>query len=109
MKKEIIPGQSVTIEKSLAHSKFNAIFVYMTRRQKQQVGIQKNKLMRYKDILDLYNREKTDDIPAIVIWRKYIYPTYHISRTTLYTILGTPVVKELKQIAHAEAQQISLF
>ncbi len=81
----------------------------MTKCQKQQIGVQKNKLLRYKDILDLYNEKKNEDIPAIVIWRKHIYPTFHVSRTTLYTILGTPVVKELKQIEHAQAQQTSLF
>lgn len=81
----------------------------MTKCQLQQIGVQKNKLLRYKDVLDLYNEKKTEDIPAIVIWRKYIYPTFHISRTTLYTILGTPVVKELKQIEVVEAQQISMF
>ena len=67
----------------------------MTNRAK---GIQVNKLRRYKLILDLYNAHKTEDIPTTVVWRKYIYPIYPISRTTLYSILNTPVQKELAQV-----------
>lgn len=67
----------------------------MTNRAK---GIQINKLRKYKLILDLYNAHKTEDIPTTVVWRKYIYPIYPISRTTLYTILNTPVQKELTAI-----------
>jgi hypothetical protein len=74
----------------------------------QKRGIQKNKLLRYKDILDVYNEKKTEDIPCTVIWRKYIYPKFYISRTTLYTVLGTPVVKELKKISEAEKQEMLL-
>lgn len=76
---------------------------------KQQKGIQKNKLLRYKKILDLYKEVKTEDIPVTVVWRKYIYPVYPISRTTLYTILATPVEKELKEIKEVEQKQLSLF
>lgn len=78
----------------------------MKERQKQ--GIQKNKLLRYKQILELYQAKKTEDIPTTVIWRKYIYPQYFISRTTLYTILGTPVNRELQKILAIEAQQLSI-
>ena len=78
-------------------------------KEKRLRGIQKNKLLRYKDVLDLYLQEKTEDIPDTVIWRKYIYPRFHISRTTLYTILGTPVSKELKEIQEAEDSQLNLF
>ena len=73
----------------------------MTKRQKQQ-GVLKNKLLRYKAVLDLYYEKKTEDIPVAVVWRKYVYPKFHISKTTLYTILGTPVVKKLKEIKAIE-------
>ena len=76
----------------------------MSKRQKQQ-GVLKNKLLRYKDVLDLYREKKTEDISVVVVWRKYIYPKFHISRTTLYTILGTPVVKKLKEIKAIEEQE----
>lgn len=75
----------------------------------QKIGIQKNKLLRYKVVLDYYNEVKTEDIPTTVIHRNYIYPKFFISRTTLYEILGTPVVKELKQIKAIEEAQLSMF
>ena len=81
----------------------------MTRSQRQQHGINKNKLLRYKLILDLYNQHKTEDIPVTVVLRKYIYPIYPISRTTLYEILGTPVKKELEKVEAIEAAQLNLF
>lgn len=81
----------------------------MTRSQRQQHGKSKNKLLRYKLILDLYNQHKTEDIPVTVVLRKYIFPVYPISRTTLYEILNTPVKKELDKIEAIEAQQLNLF
>lgn len=75
----------------------------------QKLGIQKNKLLRYKVILDYYNEIKNEDIPTTVIHRKYIYPKFYISRTTLYEILGTPVVKELKEIQAIQDAQLSMF
>lgn len=75
----------------------------------RSLGIQRNKLLRYQLILDLYHKYKTDDIPTTVIWRKYIYPIYPISRTTLYEILSTPVKKQLKEIQEIEDSQTSLF
>jgi hypothetical protein len=68
------------------------------KNSKQNIGIQVNKLKRYKLILDLYNKHKTEDIPDTVILRKYICPVYPISRTTLYTILCTPVNKQLAEL-----------
>lgn len=58
----------------------------------------KNTLLRYKAIQDEYLKFKTEDIPTTVIHRKYIYPKFFISRTTLYTILGTPINKKLKEL-----------
>jgi hypothetical protein len=76
---------------------------------KRQLGNQKNKLLRYQKIIDLYLEKKTDDISLTVVWRNHINPTFHISKVTLYNILNTPVTKELKEIEVIEAQQISLF
>ncbi len=64
----------------------------------RSLGIQKNKLLRYKLIKELYQKHKTDDIPTTVVWRKYVSPVYPISRTTLYEILCTPITSELKRI-----------
>jgi hypothetical protein len=71
-------------------------------KSKQSIGILTNKLKRYKLIMDLYNKHKTDDIPDSVVLRKYIYPIYPISRQTLFTIQCTPINK---QIAELEQQQ----
>ncbi len=56
----------------------------------QAIGIKNNKLLRYKLIMELYKKHKTEDIPDAVILRKYIYPVYPISRNytshnSLYT------------------------
>lgn len=72
-------------------------------------GVTKNKLLRYKLIIDLYNEHKTDDIPTTVVWRKYICPVYPISRNTLYEALNCPVAVELKKIQDIENSQLSFF
>jgi hypothetical protein len=72
---------------------------------KQNLGIQINKLKRYKLILELYKKHKTEDIPDTVILRKYIVPVYPISRTTLHTILGTPVNKLLTELTAIKQNQ----
>ena len=60
--------------------------------------LQINTLLRYKNIRDLYLEHKTADIPDTVILRKYIYPRYPISRTTLNTILSCPIDKYLNDL-----------
>lgn len=59
----------------------------------------KNTLLRYKLIKDLYLKFKTEDIPDTVILRKYIFPEYPISRSTLNTILNTPIERELTKLS----------
>lgn len=64
----------------------------------RSLGIQRNKLLRYKLIKELYQKHKTEDIPTTVVWRKYVCPVYPISRTTLYEILCTSITVELQKI-----------
>ncbi len=64
--------------------------------------LQINTLFRYKNIRDLYLKYKTEDIPDTVVLRKYIYPVYPISRTTLNTILNTPIDRELNKLINNE-------
>lgn len=59
--------------------------------------LQKNTLLRYKIIRDIYLYYKTPDIPDTVILRKYIYPKFPISRSTLNTVLNTPIEKLLSE------------
>ena len=61
--------------------------------------LQRNTLLRYRNIRDLYLQFKTEDIPDTVILRKYIFPKYPISRTTLNTILSTPIDKLLSDLS----------
>jgi hypothetical protein len=75
----------------------------------RSLGMQRNKLLRYKLIKELYNKHKNEDIPTTVVWRKYIFPIYPISRTTLYEVLCTSVTSELKKVEDLIEQQLSLF
>lgn len=64
--------------------------------------LQRNTLIRYRNIRELYLKHKTEDIPDTVILRKYIYPIYPISRTTLNTVLSTNIEKEFQRLVDAE-------
>lgn len=75
---------------------------------KQAIGIQNNKLQRYRLIMELYMLHKTEDIPTTVVWRKYICPVYPISRTTLYTILDTPINKQIKELQAIKDSQLTM-
>lgn len=63
-------------------------------------GFRRNVLLRYKAIRDVYLAHKTEDIPAIVIYRKYVYPQFYVSRSTFYEALSTPIERELKKIGY---------
>ena len=78
-------------------------FDTMANRRTQ--GQQRNKLLRYRAILETYLHHKTEDIPFAVVWRKYVYPTHFISIGTLRNIIDTPINKQLKEIDN----QTSLF
>lgn len=65
---------------------------------------QRNTLLRYQLIRDLYLKYKTEDIPDTVVLRKYIFPLYPISRTTLNTILSCPIEKLINE-ANKHANQ----
>lgn len=75
----------------------------------RSLGIQRNKLLRYKLIKELYELHKTEDIPTTVVWRKYIFPVYPISRTTLYEVLNTPVISKLRTVQASIDAQTKMF
>lgn len=62
----------------------------------------RNTLLRYKRIKELYLQHKTEDVPDTVVLRKYIYPIYPISRGTLMTVLSTPIEAKLQELIEAE-------
>ena len=76
----------------------------------RKLGAQRNKLKRYQLVLDELSQHNTEDIPMKRIWAKHIYPKFGISITTLYTIIGTPVKKELEKVEmEQKQQQLMLF
>ncbi|SEG39123.1 hypothetical protein SAMN05421847_2172 [Halpernia humi] len=60
--------------------------------------LQRNTLLRYRLIRDIYVVNKTDDIPDTKVLKNYIYPKYPISRGTLNTILSTPIDRLLAEM-----------
>lgn len=84
----------------------------------RSLGVQRNKLLRYKLIKELYQKSVQDHpyTPTTKILEIYIVPIYPISRTTLYEILCTSITTELKEVESAiekqrqlKATQIQLF
>ena len=76
---------------------------------KRQLGIKKNKLLRYKAIKELY-QEKAKQFPytpLTQILKNYIYPVYPISRTTLYEVLSTSITRELQEIEEFERSLVN--
>ena len=61
-------------------------------------GKRKNMLLRYKSIMEEYNKYYNSDIPITVIHKKYIYPKFFISRDTLYRIFNTQIDEELEEL-----------
>ena len=74
------------------------------------IGIQKNKLLRYKNIKELYQQLVKDHphVPTTKILSEYIYPVYPISRTTLYEVLCTPINKQLRELEEMESKQLAV-
>mgnify|MGYP006889957420 CR=1 FL=1 len=64
--------------------------------------MQRNTLIRYRKIKELYFKHKTEDIPDTVVLRKYIYPIYPISRTTLINVLNTDIEAEFRKLIARE-------
>lgn len=74
------------------------------------IGIQRNKLLRYKKIKELYQEsiKAHPHTPLTKILSEYIYPVYPISRTTLYEVLFTPITQQLKELEEMEKKQIDI-
>lgn len=72
----------------------NGFFIFapngysMIAHQKIQQSKRRNKTLRDKAIMEEFNKHDCQLIPISVIWRKFIYPKFFISRGTLYQILN---------------------
>lgn len=58
----------------------------------------KNKLFFMQQVIKVYLEHKQPGITTAYVYRTYIAPRYHISISTLYNYLNTPVVRELNRI-----------
>jgi len=66
---------------------------------KQSVGAKRNRLLRYKMIMDEFNKHDCRYTPIAVIHREFIYPKFHISRDTLYRIFKISINDELEKLS----------
>ncbi len=72
----------------------------MGKQINRSLGAQRNKLLRYKLIKELYQKSVQEHpyTPTTKILEMYIAPVYPISRTTLYEVLCTSITSELKRV-----------
>lgn len=77
----------------------------------RQIGVTRNKLLRYQKIKELYNQavKEHPHTPLTKILEHYIFPVYPISRTTLYEVLCTSVTSELQKLEQVKQQTPTLF
>lgn len=65
---------------------------------RKKINKKKNLLLRYRLIMNEFDKHNCTEIPISVIYRKYIYPKFLISKSTLYRIFNTSIDEELKAI-----------
>lgn len=65
-----------------------------------------NKLLRWKIIAVEFENYRHSSRPAPItqIYKRFIYPKFFISKSTLNTILATPIDKELKALGYTPEQ-----
>ncbi|MBR6354401.1 MAG: hypothetical protein IKS01_01320 [Paludibacteraceae bacterium] len=62
----------------------------------------KNLLLRVKEINELYLEKAKIGLSTEYIYRTFIEPRYHISRSTLYEYLAIPYERQLTEIIKRE-------
>lgn len=72
----------------------------MEKGKAQNRGRKINTLLRYKSIMEEFEKHDCRYIPISVIYREFIYPKFHISRDTLYRIFDTPIDEELAKLGY---------
>lgn len=58
----------------------------------------KNKLLFMQQVIEVYLEHKKPGISTAYVHRTVIEPRFHITISTLYNYLNTPVARELKRI-----------
>ena len=62
----------------------------------------KNMLFRVKEVNELYLEKAKIGLTTEFIYRTFIEPRFHISRSTLYEYLAIPYDRQLKEIYQRE-------
>lgn len=62
----------------------------------------KNMLLRVKEVNELYVEKSKLGLSTEFIYRTFIAPRFHISRSTLYEYLAIPYERQLKEIFERE-------
>ena len=62
----------------------------------------KNMLFRVKEVNELYVEKAKIGLTTEYIFRTFIKPRFHISRSTLYEYLAIPYDRQLREIAQRE-------
>ncbi len=71
--------------------------------------MRRNTLLRYRLVMEEFEKHNYRDIPITRIHKKHIYPKFAISRLTLYTIFKTDIEAELAALEKVETAQLSMF
>jgi len=65
-------------------------------------------MLKYQAVMLEFEQHDCNEVPITVIWRKYIYPKYFISRQTLYRIFSTNVEETLDKVKK-HGEQLQMF
>ena len=64
----------------------------------------KNLLLRVKEVNEMYKEKAKIGLSTEYIYRNFIEPVFHISRSTLYEYLAIPYERQLKEIEAREVE-----
>ncbi|MCQ2351286.1 MAG: hypothetical protein MJ003_04855 [Paludibacteraceae bacterium] len=69
----------------------------------------KNLLLRIKKVNELFVEKQKIGLSTEFIYRTFIFPTFHISRSTLYEYLAIPYKAQLKEIERRETEEKRIY
>lgn len=69
----------------------------------------KNLLLRVKEVNETFVAKQKIGLSTEYIYRHFIWPVYHISRSTLYEYLAIPYKTQLKEIERRETEEKRIY
>lgn len=69
----------------------------------------RNYLLRILSVQEEYKAHKVEGMADAFVYRKHIFPRFHICERTFRTYLGTPAARELKMMNALPDDQSTLF